>query len=252
MKRYLIILFLGGALSSSAQSTEAVQKAFLESYKHEQAQEFTAAIKDLTAVYGATSYEVNVRLGWLSYNAGDYPQALKYYKTAMKLMPYSIEAKLGYALPLAAMGNWNEVVDVYKQILATDAQNTVANYRLGSIYYERAQYEKAKAHTEKVVNLFPFDYDSVILLAWINLQMKDYRKAKILFNKSLLIRPGNQSAREGLKLIQYKKRAALDDPHKATKRGCYLVFLLILNPIEVPIMVPFLLGTTYTFTGMFK
>jgi len=53
-----------------------------------------------------------------------------------------------------------------------------------------------------VVNLYPFAYDSVILLAWINLQMKDYRKAKVLFNKSLLIRPGNKSALEGLELIQ--------------------------------------------------
>ncbi len=202
MKNYLFLLFIVCSATLKAQTADPLQKAFAESYRLEQAQDFAAAIKPLTAVYAATSYEINVRLGWLNYNAGEYPQALSYYKTAMELMPYSVEAKLGYALPLAAMGNWNEVVDVYHKILATDPQNAVANYRLGAIYYARAAYETAKAHTEKVVNLYPFDYDSVILLAWINLQMKDYRKAKVLFNKSLLIRPGNQSALAGLELIQ--------------------------------------------------
>lgn len=60
----------------------------------------------------------------------------------------------------------------------------------------------AISHAEKVANMYPFDFDAVILLAWINLKMEDYRKAKILFNKSLLIIPGNTSALEGLELIQ--------------------------------------------------
>ena len=89
-----------------------------------------------------------------------------------------------------------------KEVLKTDPQNTLANYKLGLLYYNRAEYDLAKKHVEKVVNLYPFDYDSVILLAWVNLKMEDYRKAKILFNKSLLIYPGNESAQEGLKLIQ--------------------------------------------------
>ena len=51
------------------------------------------------------------------------------------------------------------------------------------------------------VNLYPFDYDSVIMLAWTNFQLNKFREAKVLFNKSLLIRPGDESALEGLGLM---------------------------------------------------
>ena len=202
MKKYIIIPLLAITTTLNAQSISELQNAFSSSYAQEESKEYNAAIKNLLDYYDASSYEINVRLGWLNYYADDYPNSLKYYKVAMELMPYSIEAKFGYILPLAAQGNWNEVIGVYQEVLKTDPQNSYANYKLGSIFYERADYETAKSHTEKVVNMYPFDYEAVVLLAWINLKMEDYRKAKILFNKSLLILPGNKSAIEGLKLIQ--------------------------------------------------
>jgi tetratricopeptide (TPR) repeat protein len=202
MKKYLIIILLAITTTLNAQTSVELQAAFSSSYTHEEAKEYDAAIKDLVDYYDDASYEINVRLGWLNYYAGDYPGSLKYYKVAMELMPYSNEAKFGYILPLAAQGNWNEVVGMYQQVLITDPQNSFANYKLGAIFYEQANYETAKVHTEIVVNMYPFDYDAVVLLGWINLKMEDYRKAKVLFNKSLLILPGNTSAIEGLKLIQ--------------------------------------------------
>ena len=202
MKKYLILLLLAISTTLNAQTADELQAAFSSSYTHEEAKDYNAAIKDLQDYYDESAYEINVRLGWLSYYAGDYPNSLKYYKVAMGLMPYSIEAKFGYILPLSAQGNWNEVVGICQEVLLTDPQNSYANYKLGAIFYERADYETAKSHAEKVVNMYPYDYDAVVLLAWINLKMEDYRKAKILFNKSLLISPGNISAIEGLKLIQ--------------------------------------------------
>ena len=201
MKKYFILLLLAITTTLSAQTPDELQAAFSSSYTHEEAKEYDAAIKNLLDYYEASSYEINVRLGWLNFYAGDYPNSLKYYRVAMELMPYSIEAKFGYILPLAAQGNWNEVIGIYQEVIKTDPQNSYANYKLGAIFYERADYETAKSHAEKVVNMYPYDYDAVVLLGWINLKMEDYRKAKILFNKSLLILPGNTSAIEGLKLI---------------------------------------------------
>ena len=200
--RYMVILLIALSPMLYAQTATEQQNAFASSYAHERDQEYAKAVADLTAVYDVTSYEMNVRLGWLNFNAGDYPKASEYYKKAIELMPYSVEAKLGYGLPLSALGNWNEFEILMKEILKTDPQNTLANYKLGLLYYNRAEYELAKKYVEKVVNLYPFDYDSVVLLAWVHLKMEDYRKAKVLFNKSLLIYPHNESAIEGLKLIQ--------------------------------------------------
>jgi tetratricopeptide (TPR) repeat protein len=73
---------------------------------------------------------------------------------------------------------------------------------MGSIYYGRKDFVKAEKYLEKVVNLYPFDYDSMVLYAWTNLKLGKTREAQVLFNKVLLIRPKDVSALEGLALIK--------------------------------------------------
>jgi len=197
-----LLAFFSLFLSLCAQPDSKLAQAFKESYASETINNYETAVKALENVYVPTSYELNLRLGWLHYLKGDYPISLKYYQKARKLLPYSFEAKLGYVLPLVAMGNWDEVITVYEKIIEADPQNTLVNYRLGAIYYERKEYKKAHQYTEKVVNLYPFDADSVILFAWINLKMARSKEAEVLFNKALLILPDNASAIEGLKLLQ--------------------------------------------------
>jgi tetratricopeptide (TPR) repeat protein len=182
-------------------STELIN-AFSQSYQLEGEGKFEEAIQALQPFPSGESYEINLRMGWLFYNKGDYFTAEKHYKAAMELMPYAIEARFGYVLPVAAMGNWTLVENTYKEILKIDPQNTLANYRLGAIYYERKNYEQAYKHVERVVNLYPFDYDSVVLFAWINFQRGSVGKAKVLFEKALMIMPGAESAKEGLKMLQ--------------------------------------------------
>ena len=87
-------------------------------------------------------------------------------------------------------------------MLKIDPQSTLANYRLGSIYYGRKEYSKAEKYLTKVVNLYPFDYDSVVLLAWTLLQTGQNGKAKELFYKALMYNPDSDSAKEGLKLLK--------------------------------------------------
>jgi tetratricopeptide (TPR) repeat protein len=76
------------------------------------------------------------------------------------------------------------------------------NYRVGLIYYNRGEFAKADPYLEKVVNLYPFDYDGLLLLAWNKLSLQKSREAKVLFQKVLLNNPGDESATEGLKLIK--------------------------------------------------
>ncbi len=145
---------------------------------------------------------MNLRLGWLDYQAGLFLESRSFYNKAVSLRPMAVEARYGLVLPLAALGNWDQLIAQYEKILEITPNNSVANYRLGAIYYGRMEYEKAASYLEKVINLYPFDYDGVILYAWINLKMKKLREAKLLFQKALLIRPDDQSALEGLKLLE--------------------------------------------------
>jgi Flp pilus assembly protein TadD len=68
--------------------------------------------------------------------------------------------------------------------------------------YNRKQYEAASKHFEKVVNLYPFDYQNSVMLAWTYLRLGKNNEAKILFNKVLMVSPNDASALEGLALIK--------------------------------------------------
>jgi tetratricopeptide (TPR) repeat protein len=197
---FCLMLLKSGTLS--AQDYKALQDAFVSSYAFEKNSNFIKAIDVLKGVYDVQSYEINVRLGWLYYNAKNYSESVSYYTKAIQLKPYSIEARFGYALPASALGNWNQVLNKYIEILKIDENNYTANYRIGLIYYNRKDYAAAFKNFEKLANMYPFDYDVTHMYAWTNYRLGKLREAKILFNKALLIKPGDASALEGLGLIK--------------------------------------------------
>ncbi|BAX81919.1 hypothetical protein ALGA_3627 [Labilibaculum antarcticum] len=191
-------MLIGNAIAQDFQTTGT---AFEESYKYEREGDFSNAINQLKAVYDSDSYEINLRLGWLNYQAGVFNESISHYQRAANLKPYAEEAKFGLVLPKAAIGKWDEVVNIYKEILKVSPNQTVANYRLGLIFYGREDFEKAHQHFKKVVDLYPFGYDALIMLAWTNFRMGKSREALILFQKSLWFMPNDPSALEGLKLL---------------------------------------------------
>jgi len=183
---------------ATAQQIATLQNAFKESYTQEYNQQYSVAIATLNKVYDERSYELNLRLGWLSYLIKDYPKSQLYYQKAVYLKPYAVEAKLGLVQPLAALQSIDKLLQVYDEILKIDPQNTKANYWTGIIYYNRKKYEQAAKFFEKMVNLYPFDYDGNHMLAWTYLNLGRSSDAGILFNKALLIKPGDASCLEGL------------------------------------------------------
>ena len=188
--------------SLMAQNPVALQTAFVKSYELEQSGSYADAVNSLKAVYKADSYVLNLRIGWLSYLAKQYTESVSYYDKAITLKPYAIEARFGCVKPLSALENWEKVKSHYEQILKIDPQNTLANYWLGVIYYNRKDYVNATKLFEKTVNLYPLDYDSVIMLAWSKLNSGKSADAKVLFNQALILRPDDSSALSGLKLIK--------------------------------------------------
>lgn len=176
--------------------------AFQQSYINEASGDFQEAMDVLKEVYNEKSYEMNLRLGWLAYLSGLFSESIAFYNKSISLMPYSIEARFGLVYPASALGNWNMVINQYEKILEINPNNTIANHRLGLIFYGREDYETAYSYFEKVVNLYPFDYDALIMFAWTNYRLNKLREAKILFQKALMHTPGGSSALEGLELLK--------------------------------------------------
>jgi tetratricopeptide (TPR) repeat protein len=198
----IIIALAFFTITLNGQDSNILSKAFDSSYIYENKGSYEKAARFLEQQYNADSYEMNLRLGWLTYLAGNQTQSMDYYDKAILLAPYAIEPRLGYVLPLTALGNWNEVLVQYNKILEVDPMNTYVNYKVGMIYYYREQYDVALSYFEKVANLYPFDYDSNIMYAWTSYRLGMLREAKVLFQKVLLMKPNDDSALQGLGMIK--------------------------------------------------
>lgn len=179
-----------------------LSQVFSKSYVFETNSDYLKAANVIKESKAATSYEGYLRMGWCYFLAKEYVLSKSNYEKAVMLMPFAIEPHLGLANPLAGLGNWEQVLEQYQIILKTDPQNTLTLYRMGLIYYNRKDYGNAQKYFEKVVNLYPFDYDSSIILAWTMLNSNKSIEAKVLFGKCLLMRPDDPSTLEGLKLIK--------------------------------------------------
>ena len=203
LRKILYIFVLTSIVSVTvAQSQAVMQAAYVKSYESEKAGAYATAINDMKAIYNTKDYTANIRLGWLSYLAKQYTEAIRYYNTAIGLKPYAIEARFGCVKPLSAIESWEKVKNNYLKILEIDPQNTVANYWLGLMYYNAKDYTSAQKLFEKVVNLYPLDYDSTIMLAWSKLNLGKQTEARLLFNEALILRPNDSSALTGLKLLK--------------------------------------------------
>jgi len=201
MKKYQMISLFFLLLLLQGKAQTALSAAFARSYGHEAKLNYPEAINVLKEVYDRSSYETNLRLGWLYYKSAMHKESLGYYKIAASLMPYAIEAKLGCTYPAAALGNTAELISQYDQVLNIDPQNTTANYWRGMIHYDKKEYAQAFKYFERLVNLYPFGHDGLLMFAWTNLRLGKTREALVLFNKVLLVDPADKSALEGLELM---------------------------------------------------
>nr|WP_293836664.1 tetratricopeptide repeat protein [uncultured Arsenicibacter sp.] len=190
-------------LSSGAVTTGKGQSiaAFKESYVQEAKKDYRQAIAALKKA-GADTYEVNLRLGWLHYAAGLLTESVSYYEKAIYKQPSSIEARLGYALPASTLNHWDKVVEQYQAILRLDPNHSLTNYRMGLIFYNRKDYKTAEGYFQKVLRLYPFDHDSVLMLGWTKYMLGQRNEARELFTKALLYNPSDSSATQGLAALR--------------------------------------------------
>jgi tetratricopeptide (TPR) repeat protein len=202
LKTGMMAILMVAAIHTKAQDSSSLSTAFSTSYTYENKGEHSKAIESLKKVYDESSYEINLRLGWLNYQLGLFTESIAYYNKAISLMPLSIEARLGFVLPASSQGNWEQVITRYNEILKLDPNHYTVNYRMGMIYYGRKDYQTAFRYFERIANLYPFDYDALLMLGWTNFQLGKLREAKVLFQKALLNRPYDTSAKEGLSLIK--------------------------------------------------
>jgi tetratricopeptide (TPR) repeat protein len=201
VKLTIILSFLS-YITVVSQNDMKILEAFSESYKAETGENYSVAISSLKSVYRADDYAINVRLGWLLLLTKQYTESVSFYDKAIRLKPYAIEARFGMIKALNSLESWDQVKEHYEAILKIDPQNTTSLYWLGILLYNRKDFDNAAKNFEKIVNLYPMDYGSVIMLAWTRLYQGKKLDAKVLFNHALLLSPNDASATSGLNLLK--------------------------------------------------
>jgi tetratricopeptide (TPR) repeat protein len=202
LRKSITVLFIAIAVQSFAQESKTVQAAFSKSFVLESKKLYDDAIKSLKEVYEEKSYPMNIRLGWLYYLDKNYATSISYYQKAVDLMPVATEPLWAILNPQIALEKWVDAEKTYLSIVKLDPKNASANFKLGLIYYYRKNYTAAKKYFDVSLNLYPIDYDSMLMSAWNNYFLGNTSEAKILFNKVLLLYPTDSSATEGLGLIK--------------------------------------------------
>lgn len=202
LKKSLIIVLLFGTQWVNAQNQKATQDAFSKSYTLENGKKYNEAIETLKSLNASQNYAVQLRLGWLLYSAKRYDESVAAYKKAAEIMPAAIEPLLALVNPLATQKKWEEVEKNHLNILKIDPKNSLTNFRLGQMYYNKKEYAKAEKYFSMALNLYPFDYDSMLLGGWNYYFLGKHSQAKELFNRVLLYSPFDTSAKEGLSLIK--------------------------------------------------
>ena len=200
--RSLIASIVAGFMTAGAlmSQNDPLVQAFSKSYQLEKNKDYSSSISAMKTVYDSTSYEINLRLGWLNYMAGFNQNAVSYYQHAVNRKPYSEEARMGYNYPAYALGQNTQVKEQYLKILELDPNNTQVCYNLGLIYYYENDFKNALPKFNRIIELYPFDYDGLSMAAWTHYKMGHMKEAAALFDRVLLYSPNDKTAKEGLSM----------------------------------------------------
>ena len=202
LKKSLVALSIVVSTYSFTQDSKDLQVAFAKSYAYEAKYQYDQAIQVLKNVYSDKAYSINIRMGWLCYLDKNYTSSINYYKKAIDLMPASAEVLWAILSPQIILEKWGDVEKTYLSIIKLEPKNATAHYKLGVIYYYRKNYMSAKKYFDVALNLYPSDYNNLLMSAWTNYFLGKTNEAKILFSRVLLLYQGDASATEGLSLIK--------------------------------------------------
>ena len=190
MKTLLVGLLLCTALAAQADDGW-LQLAYRKSYDLERDGHYAAALQALQSATEGTprDYTLALRLGWLAYHSGDYPDSEHYYRSAVQAAPQAIEARLGLLLPLLAQLRWAEAEQVAYQILKDDPLNYYATLRLCVALRAQGKLDLAQRQGEKLLARYPGDSAALGQLALTLRAAGDAQQAQRLEARQRLLQP---------------------------------------------------------------
>jgi tetratricopeptide (TPR) repeat protein len=177
--------------------------AWKSSLASEAAYKYADAHKSINDVYKTNqkSYQVTVRLAWLSYLIGDYAAADKYYNLAIHLAPSAIEPKVGRLYPQIAQSQFTQAATLGAQITKLDKQNYAGLYWQAYALHKQNKSKIAESLLEQLNEAYPSDTSVLNLLGEVRAALHQRGPARAAFQQVLALDPNNATATQQLKSL---------------------------------------------------
>ncbi len=171
------------------------KEAFYKSYNYEKMGAYKDAIKVLIPLFEKypNNYTIHLRLGYLFFMNGNYQNALKHYRKASSILPYSAEAKLGMMRVYLVMNDYDDVLKIGNILLKEDLFNYYGNLYEIKALENKKDYKTAIAIVNKMLYLYPTDVLFLSELGFIY-EKVDKAKARAIYENVLILDPNNVRA----------------------------------------------------------
>lgn len=151
----------------------------------------------------------NVNIAEVFFLQQDYQTSLKLYTDAYNRDPQNPEIQKQIALLYFISGNFNKSIEFYKKYLAQKQDpESILNYTKCLFYTKQVQ--TAKEILEAYIQTYPNNAEGLSTLADIYISLKRLQEASLLVNKAMTIEPKNlkfkiQSAKIDIEAKNYKR-----------------------------------------------
>jgi tetratricopeptide (TPR) repeat protein len=192
---------------------EAVGPLYYEQQRWEDARNVFRQILQLTGGQGdpARLARTYTRLGQVELELGNVDKAKKRFNKALELRSNDIPALQGIAGVLLARKDWNNLLNVYNNIIyhAQEPGEVVDAYLTkGFVLDARMSLpDKAAQHYRKSLNFDPRQPKALLRLAELALRQQDWPEASGLADRGLELEEIDGATRAGLQLVRYVAHA---------------------------------------------
>lgn len=137
------------------------QRVIADSYDAENRGDYPLAMQIMQelAAKDATDPFYQIRIAWLQYQQGLYPQALASYQAANRLKD-NIDAHTGIINCQLALGNWSEALALGTVQSGLHPENPVLLGKTAYAAYMLKDYAKAADFYARILNAYPWDMEN--------------------------------------------------------------------------------------------
>jgi eukaryotic-like serine/threonine-protein kinase len=139
------------------------------------------------------SIDVNVTLGDLRRQTGQYPEAVAAYMRVLSQQPNNADAVLGLAETYRSSGDFKNAEAQYQRAIALQPNYWGGYSKLGGFYYARSRYQEAIQQFKKVIDLVPDSERGYNNLGGIYQRIGRYDEAIEVFQRSIQRKPSAQA-----------------------------------------------------------